>query len=491
MTKIRYIIFSLVLVFVVGSISRLQAKGTGASPQTAKEVAAYLDKLESVGFSGSVLVEIRGKKVISRGYGFSNAAQKLKNTPRTVFDIGSITKQFTAAAILKLEMQGKLSTDDKISKYFPQLPVDKAEITIHQLLRHAAGLPSVVGGDYDQVSESEFIAKVMQAPLKFPSGVRFSYSNVGYSLLAIIIEKVSGLTYEQYLYKNLWHPAQMEATGYKRPAFAGDLLALGYQDDKEWGKPNEKPWDQDAPYWHLKGNGGILSTTEDLYRWNLALLSDKILSKPAKEKYYHPQFRPGENENPYYAYGWDIFKTPRNTILTRHRGTNRVFYADFYRYIDEGTTIIVLSNKASLDFLDVNPEISKMIFEPGYHPVIPIADNETNRSFTDDIMRLALEKGPAAMLEAYRNRKNGLDLLERRINGKGYDLLAEKKVREAIDILKINVLVFPTSADAYDSLGEAYLAAGNKDRAIENYQKSLSLDPGNGNAAEALKKLKN
>src|SRR5262249_30505132 len=169
-------------------------------------------------------------------------------------------------------------------------------------------------------------------------------------------------------------------TGYSRPGFDKEMIATGYKNDVEWGKPTGKEWSGDAPYWHLKGNGGGLSTTEDMYKWHLALLTDKILSRGAKEKYYHPQVRPGANENPYYAYGWDILNTRRKTILTRHRGTNRVFYADFYRYIDEGVAIIFLSNKANLDFRETNRIISKIIFDPDYTPAIPVADNEGNRA---------------------------------------------------------------------------------------------------------------
>src|SRR5262245_30970500 len=302
---------------------------TGQVPDaenTTARVSAYLNELEAVGFTGSVLVEMNGKKAISHGYGFRNLAKKQKNTPDTIFDIGSITKQFTEAGILKLEMQGKLTTSDKITKYFPGVPADKSGITIHHLLRHSAGLPSVVGGDYDKISEEEFIGKVMRAPLKFEPGARFAYSNVGYSLLAMIIERVSGQKYEQFLYDHLWHPAGMEMTGYSRPAFDKEMIATGYKEDVEWGKPTAKEWGGDAPYWHLEGNGGVLSTTEDLYKWHRALLTDNVLSKQAKAKYYHPQLRPGENETSYYAYGWAISKTPHNTMLARHNGTNRVFF---------------------------------------------------------------------------------------------------------------------------------------------------------------------
>jgi CubicO group peptidase (beta-lactamase class C family) len=478
---------SLLLLIVIPGVS------IGQVPDEKKNTARvsdYLNQLEAVGFTGSVLVEINGQKVLSHGYGFRNAAKQQKNTPDTIFDIGSITKQFTAAGILKLEMQGKLSTNDTITRYFSGVPADKAGITIHQLLRHSAGLPSVVGGDYDKISEDEFIGKVMQAPLKFKPGERFSYSNVGYSLLAMIIEKVSGQKYEQFLYEILWHAAGMEMTGYSRPAFDKEKIATGYKEDAEWGKPTDKAWAGDAPYWHLKGNGGILSTTEDMYQWHRALLTDHILSKEAKEKYYHPQLRPGENDNPYYAYGWAILKTPRNTIRVSHSGTNRVFCADFFRYIDEGVAILFLSNKAPPDFRETNRIISKIIFEPEYTPIIPAADNAANRALTDEVIRIAQEKGPAAGFEASKKRKQGAQVIERRINEKGYELLGGGKKNEAIAIFELGAMVFPKSANAFDSLGEACMEAGDRKRAIENYEKSLKLDQDNKNAEEMLKKLR-
>jgi CubicO group peptidase (beta-lactamase class C family) len=168
--------------------------------KTTNQLKTYLAELEKVGFFGTVLVEINGNKVISKGYGFSDKAKSIKNEPNTIFDIGSITKQFTASAILKLEMQGKLSTDDKITKYFDNVPTDKSNITIHDLLRHQSGLQSVVGKDFDKISQVEFLDTVMNSKLRFEVGKAFSYSNIGYSLLGMIIEKVSGKTYETYLY---------------------------------------------------------------------------------------------------------------------------------------------------------------------------------------------------------------------------------------------------------------------------------------------------
>lgn len=489
MTKINYTTALFLLLLSIVGASFAQNTSFRTTPKTVKNVEGYLEKLEKIGYNGSVLVALNGKPVISKGYGYSDVERRLKNSPKTIFDTGSITKQFTAAAILKLEMQGKLSTDDKITKYFQNVPPDKADITIHQLLRHSSGLRGGVGGDFEKITEADFIEKVLSSPLRFPAGTRFGYSNMGYSLLALIIEKVSGQSYERYLYENLWKPAEMETTGYTRPNFDKNLIAVGYSVDARWGKPTEKEWEKDAPYLHLKGNGGILSTTEDLFKWDQALLTDNILSKEAKEKYYRPALRENENGNSFYAYGWDVMKTDRNTTRIWHNGTNRIFYADFYRFIDDGVTIILMTNKSLNSSNDTGHVISKIIFDSNYEPVVPIPDNAANRAFTDEIIKLTLEKGLGVATESFQKRKKKIDLLENVINAKGYDLMEGKKLKEAIEIFKLNVFAFPQSANAFDSLGEAYLEAGNKELAVENYKKSLLLDPKNENAREVLKKI--
>ncbi len=485
----KYIAILVVLVSLVAAGACAQPVREAEAGAPAARVRAYLDTLEQAGFSGAVLVEFHGKVVISEGYGYSDVLNLRKNSTRTVFDIGSITKQFTAAAILKLEMEGKLSTDDRLSKFFKNVPGDKSGITIHHLLRHASGLTSNVGRDYDRITEAAFIDTVMRSPLKFPCGTAFSYSNIGYSLLAIIIERVSGIPYERFLYENLWRPAGMEQTGYKRPDFDEKLIATGYfSDDRVWGKPTEKLWDADGPYWHLKGNGGVLSTAEDMFRWNQALATDSILPERAKEKMYHPRLRAGEDSASYYAYGWDVQRTRRNTTLIWHNGSNGIFYADFYRFVDEGTTVIVLINKSN-GFQPAGREISRALFDPAYKPVVPIADNEANRAFTDHIVEVAARQGIEAGAKELGERKAGVHLLEERVNRNGYELLQAGSLAQAISVFRLNVLAFPESGNAYDSLGEGYLAAGDTTRAIENYRKSLALDPGNGNAEEVLKRL--
>ncbi|WP_298517794.1 serine hydrolase [uncultured Kordia sp.] len=343
-------------------------KGQNSTPnEVKKKIETYLNTLGEKGFSGSVLVAYKGKKLVSDGYGLADREKNVKNTKQTVFDIGSITKQFTAAGILKLEMQGELAVDDKISKYFKNVPKDKQAITIHHLLTHSAGLPPAIGDDYEHITKADFLHKTFKEKLAFNVGSAYEYSNVGYTLLAMIIEKVSGETYENYLYKNLWKPAKMDQTGYERPNYNPKEIAVGYRTTKTFGKPNEK-WDANGPSWHLKGNGGILSTVEDMYKWHKALVGTKILSTNAKQKYYTKYIEEGEDAGSYYGYGWAIFPTPRNTELIAHNGGNGVFFADFWRYLTEDIVIFSANNAISADYERINMEIAGIILRKDYEP---------------------------------------------------------------------------------------------------------------------------
>ena len=486
--KMKRISIAILMTLFFYTISFAQQKNTS---KLTKQIETYLTEFEKNGFAGTVLVELDGKKVISKGYGFRNAELKEKNTPNTIFDIGSLTKQFTAAAILKLEMQGKLSTSDTITKYFQNVPIDKSAITIHDLLRHQSGLQSNVGEDYDPITETAFLDSLMSSPLQFKIGSDFSYSNIGYSLLALIIEKVSGQTYEQYLYENLWKSSGMETTGYSRPNFDADLIAIGYgKNYVNWGKPTEKKWNGNAPYRHLLGNGGILTTSEDMFKWHKSLLTENVLSIEAKKKLYHPTIRANENYNAIYAYGWDVSKTNRNTFRVWHNGTNNIFYADFMRFIDEKTTLILMSNKTFRGTDQLNFEIAKIIFNKNYKPTIPKTDNEINQKFTQEIIEIILNKGLEEATLRYKNRLSNTDVLEYLLIRNGYEQLSQNKFDEAIGIFKMNCIANPNSFNAYDSLGEAYMNKGDKISAIKNYEKSLQLDPTNENAEEMIKKMK-
>lgn len=310
-----------------------------------EKLNSQMRQLAEKGFSGVLLVAKDGRTVLNQGYGLANKENKTSYSAETIFDIGSITKQFTGAAILKLEMQGKLQTSDKITKFFKNVPPDKAGITVHQLLTHSAGLIDILGGDYEKITRDGLIKKALASKLESVPGEKYEYSNLGYSLLAAIIETVSGKSYERYLHDNLFKPAGMKQTGYVLPKWKPGNLAVGYKKDgTRWGTPLEQLWDKDGPFWNLRGNGGVLSTAPDLYKWHQALEGEKILSKAAKEKYFAPHIAEQPAAVSFYGYGWVTQKTKRGTKLISHDGGNSYFYALFRRYVDDNVVVIVATN---------------------------------------------------------------------------------------------------------------------------------------------------
>ncbi len=341
------------------------------------KIDQFMTSLESQGFSGSVLVSTKDG-IYKKGVGLSDRESKVKFTSQTISETGSVTKQFTGAAILKLEMQGKLSVTDKLSKYIGGLPADKSSITLHHLLTHSSGLPPAIGDDYEAIEREAYIERALKAPLMFTPGTAYEYSNTGYSILAAIVEKLSGKSYEAYLNENLFQPAGMNMTGYLMPKWDKKNIATGYRNDKRWGRPtaDDQRWAQDGPYWNLRGNGGILSTVEDLHKWHEALLTDKILSKEAKEKYYGRHIEEGQGAGSYYGYGWASIPTARKTWALWHNGGNGVFFCDFYRYIDEGVTIIVQTNALKPEYRGLGRQLALCVFKPDHQPALEAPPQE-------------------------------------------------------------------------------------------------------------------
>lgn len=313
-------------------------------------LAARLDsgftRLAAAGFSGAVLVARSSEVILARGYGQRDREGNLPYDVPTLVSLGSITKQFTAAAILRLEQDGRLHTSDSLRRFFPQVPADKADITLHQLLTHTAGLRSdYAETDYTPASRDEYVARIFAAPLLSAPGAHHRYSNAGYSLLGAIIEIASGEPYERYLHDHLFIPAGMTETGYRIPAWPAGQAPHGYVQDRDWGTMLDKPWAADGPYWQLRANGGIESTLWDMYRWHLALDSDRVLDAAERKKLFTP-WVPEEGGMSYYAYGWAVMKTPRGTRLITHNGGNGIFVAELQRFVDESVYVFIASSVA-------------------------------------------------------------------------------------------------------------------------------------------------
>jgi CubicO group peptidase (beta-lactamase class C family) len=348
-----------------------RSRGTVRGPLGAA-LDAYLRRLERFGYSGSVLVARRGEIVLDRGYGIADDATGEPFTAGTLFDVASVSKQFTAAAILKLEMQGRLHVEDPLSRFFPGVPPDKADITLHQLLTHTSGMPDVLGAEYEPLSRDQMLRRAFAAKLQQAPGKRFRYSNAGYSVLAAVAEVASGRPLGELMRNDLFLPAGMRHTGFRLPFWDRRPLAHGDSADGPWGTPLDHRWAADGPYWNLRGNGGVLSTTGDLYRWHLALAGDTVLSAAERAKLQEPHVREGPNADARYAYGWYVAQADDGTRLISHTGGNGAFDTDVRRYLDDQVVLIASSNHAAFSAVAMTPHLESRIFgKPDPEPPAP------------------------------------------------------------------------------------------------------------------------
>ncbi|HUU52868.1 MAG TPA: serine hydrolase domain-containing protein [Candidatus Heimdallarchaeota archaeon] len=351
------------------------AEGEVVKGEVGKKLDTYLTRITPFGFSGALLVAKEGEIVLNKGYGLAIRSENVPNTSDTVFSTGSITKQFTAAGIMKLEMMGKLNTGDLLSEYFDNVPEDKKDIALHHLLTHTSGVVGGVGDDYEKALRDETVQKVLSEPLQFEPGKQFSYSNAGYSILAAIIEKVSEQSYEEFLNNKLFKPAGMEFTGYRMPEWTKKVVAHWYVGEKDNGTPLEKPY----PYWNFIGNGGILSTTMDMYKWHLALLGGKILSSEAKTK----MFTPFLND---YGYGWDVLEREMGILIQHDGGSSLGCSAEMRRYIDAGVVTILFCNQSygrEALFEPIRDKIEKLAFggDVTFPPAVTTLNSEILRIY--------------------------------------------------------------------------------------------------------------
>src|ERR1051325_4071421 len=286
---------SLLAVFVLPSFALAQDHAAKI-----QEMLALAHKYRQ--FNGSALVAENGKVVYKGAFGMANMEWNIPNTPDTKFRLGSITKQFTATLILQLVEQGKINLNGELSDYLPDYRKDVGEkVTIHNLLTHTSGIPSYTSqpGFFENVSRNpykvdEFVKKYASGDLEFEPGSKFEYDNSGYFLLGAIIERVTGKPYEQVLQENIFNPVGMKNTGYDHHDTIIAKRAAGYVKTHD-SFANAPYLDMSIPY----AAGSLYSTVEDLYLWDQALYTDKLLSAQSKALMYTP-FLEG------YAYGWSI-----------------------------------------------------------------------------------------------------------------------------------------------------------------------------------------
>jgi CubicO group peptidase (beta-lactamase class C family) len=437
-------------------------------------------------FNGSALVAENGKVIYKGGFGLANMEWNIPNTPDTKFRLGSITKQFTAMLTLQLVEQGKIKLDGKLSEYLPDYRKDIGEkVTIHHLLTHTSGIPSYTSqpGFLQNVSRNpykvaDFVKQYASGNLEFEPGTKYSYNNSGYFLLGAIVERVTGKTYEQALKEMIFDKVGMKNSGYDLHDPLIPKRASGYAKMAS-GYGNAAYLDMSIPY----AAGSMYSTVEDLYLWDQALYTDKLLTPASKELMYKPFL-----EN--YAYGWIVrdasFKVKDQPVpIITHGGGINGFTTTIVRFPNEKNLIVILDNTGSQNLNQLSNSIAKIIYDQPYD--LP------KMSIAEVVEKTIAESGIEAAVALYRDLKvksaATYNFAEPELNVLGYRLMQTGKIKEALEIFKLNVEAYPQGFNTYDSLAEAYMNMNQRDLAITNFKKSLELNPQNTNAAEMLKKL--
>jgi len=430
-------------------------------------------------FNGAILVAVHGNTIYSKGFGKANFQTGVDFTPETPTNIGSVTKQFTAMSIMILAERGKLSYDDPVSKYIPEFSRSArlSQITLRQLLNHASGIPDYddLGMDDSSLGQQDLIAALLKKEdLLAKPGLKYRYSNPGYALLAVVVERASGKRFGEFLKQEVFAPVGMSNTFvYDSPTIKSGRAAVGYG---QFGQVD------DGGPTAIPGDGGIYSTVDDLFKWDQALYTEKLVRQSTLVEAFTPgKVQEGAST---YGFGWNIERDGDIKYLW-HTGSNAGFRAFIGRRLADRVTVILLTNKGNSKRQDINTAIQNILADKPY--VLP------KQSGAEKLYKIIHESGIRVALEQYRalKRSGDFDLGESELNALGYQLLyGDRRASDAIAVFKLNAMEHPVSSNAFDSLGEAYRANGENNFAVISYRFAILLDPSNGHAAGELKELR-
>lgn len=328
---------AIVIGTILGAL-RQRADGQGTPPMASvdsmngvvgRALHARMLTLADSGWSGAVIV-VRGDSVLLQaGYGMANRERRIPFTAATIAQVGSLTKQFTATAVVDLVRRGQLRLSDSLGALFDGVPTPARGITVDMLLSHRAGLPQDCARDFSPLSKNDLIRVCLAKPLTGVPGKSFSYSNLGYSILGAIIEKTTGETQEAYLQQHLLGPLHLDDIGYQLPHVPAERLALGYGGSVVQPNIRERIARLGADYWNLKGNGGMQASVVGMHAWWRALEGSSIITDDMKKALFSPHAERDGGSS--YGYGWFLrMDSLGRTIQVGHSGSDGTFEALWY-----------------------------------------------------------------------------------------------------------------------------------------------------------------
>lgn len=486
--------------------------------------------------NGTILVGERGKVIYKRGFGFANAEFEVPNEPDTKYRIASISKPIVALLVMRLVEKGTLSLDARVSDFLPDYRKDVADkVTVRHLLSHTSGIPDTLTRPglwereiRDPFTPQELLARYSNGTLEFEPGTRLKYGTMAYVLLSQIIEKATGKTFEKAISDEILTPLEMRDTGMEgespivvrneqgRSALKGESpvierLATGYfKTNNGFGR---------TPFMdmtHAYAGGSMHSTVEDLFRLDRALYDDKFLSKQLREI----MFTPVQSDT---ALGWNIRylsfadlqqpflnivdapsvlrPAPADLKIVYKLGDLWGYSGVFAHFPNEENALMVLVNRNNrgiffdLDTVRITQGLTNILYDKPYF-------TPRERMFAEIIERQGFEKAAQFFKQLKKKEPHNTIVRESEFNALGYEALRKKQFALAIGIFRLNVEAHPSSANAYDSLAEAYALSGEREAAIKFYEKVLEVIPNDpnpntefkerlrNNALEKLKELK-
>lgn len=472
---LRALACSLAATSLVGAVP---AAAQAARTPEAEQVERFLQgQMQALRIPGLQVAVVRGGRIVLlRSYGIASVELQAPVTDRTLFAVNSITKAFTGVAAMRLVEEGRIDLSAPASTYLDDLPEAWGAITIRQLMSHMSGLPDVARAPTVETDAAAAWAWVRSQPVSFTPGERFSYNQTNYTLIQMIVNRLSG------------RPSDAPLAGWQMEAAAMSRTAYGDSTEVVPGKAPTYRYTPLSPASEAvlrptierflpfrRASSGLNSNAGDMARWIVALQQGRLLRRPTLEAMWTPvPFADGRLGQ--WGMGWQIL--PRGS--GRAVGMTGGGRAAFYIYPEHDVAVVLLTNLAGAFPEDMIDRIASI-----YAPALELSGVPA--------LRIALEESGYANAEAaaaeIARRDPGLRWNEAELNDWGYRLLSSGRPRQGLEVLNLVAGLFPNSANAHDSLAEAFAANGDRAQAIVHYRRSLALDPGNDNATRQLRRL--
>lgn len=449
-------------------ITAVATTGLQAQDTRTKQIYSLMNAAHRSGvFNGNVLVMQNGETIYQSEFGYADATQKTKLTSSYRFNIGSIGKEFNGVGIMLLKERGKLNLDDKVSKYLTDLPAWADKISIKNLLQYTSGLPDInwktIKSDTDIYSDLRALKQLNSEP-----GTVYAYNNSNVFLQRRIIEKITGMSFQKFVETKMLKPCGMTESVVD-PDLKGQAVAVSFNND----------FVQDPRQFSYVMSGWTSVTAEDLYKWGQCVNNYKLISRSSVKEILIP-FLPGKQS----SLGGGALE---NDVLKEHvhQGSSFDFEALLYTAPAENLSIILLTNNMNFKLFEIKDSIKAILNNQPYK--IP---KRSTLFLLKKIDNLSAEEIIKLYDETKAREPDAYDFnTESDFNQFGYSLMNKKRIDDALKLFELNAKMFPSSANAYDSLAEAYFNKGDRKAALANYKKSFELDPKNLAAKEMIDKI--